>query len=130
QLAPGIHVSAGARVFGGPFVLQLEGGQPFLPEPRPAPLTPSFYTRYLRAMGPLSLGYAALTALRTRSLVRTFEALLLVNPRTAIVGLEAANFQAAGRVLRAGVTVVGTRPKRVLRQPDFLLLDAPRVLTD
>jgi cation-transporting ATPase I len=130
QIAPGAHLSAGARLHGGPFVLQLEGGKPFVPQPRPAPHTPSIYTWYLRILGPLSLAYAGLTAVLTRSLARTFEALLLVNPRTAIIGMEAANLYAASRVLRAGVTVVGTRPNRAVRLPDVLLLDGPRVLTD
>jgi calcium-translocating P-type ATPase len=130
RIAPGATVSAGAELSGGPFVLELRGGQPFLPQPRSAPLAPNLYTRYLRILGPVSLGYAALTALLTRSLGRTFNALLLVNPRTAIIGMEAANLDAAARVLRGGVTVVGTRPDRAIRLPDVLLLDGPRVLTD
>jgi magnesium-transporting ATPase (P-type) len=130
RIAPGGSVSAGAELSGGPFVLQLQGGKPFLPQPRPAPLAPNVYTRYLQILGPFSLGYAALTALLTRSPARTFEAMLLVNPRTAIIGMEAANLDAAARVLRAGVTVVGTRPDRVIRLPNVLLLDGPRLLTD
>jgi calcium-translocating P-type ATPase len=130
QITPGVCVSAGAELSGGPFVLQLLGGKPFVPQPRPAPLAPHLYSRYIRILGPLSLGYAALTAVRTLSLARTFEALLLVNPRPAIIGMEAANLDAASRALRAGVTVVGTRPDRAIRLPDVLLLDGPRVLTD
>jgi calcium-translocating P-type ATPase len=129
RIAPGTTVSAGAELSGGPFVLQLRGGKPFLPQPRPAPPTPHLYTRYLRLLGPLSLGYAGLTFLFTRSLARTFNALLLVNPRPALIGMESANLDAAARVLRAGVTVVGTRPDRAIRLPDVLLLDGPRVLT-
>jgi cation-transporting ATPase I len=130
QIAPGAHLSAGAELSGGPFVLQLQGGKSFLPRPRPALPHPTLYSRYLRMLGPISLAYAAATALFSRSLNRTFEALLLVNPRTAIIGMEAANLDAAARVLRAGVTVVGTRPDRVICLPDILLLDGPRVLTD
>jgi cation-transporting ATPase I len=130
HIAPGASVSAGAEVSGGPFVVQLQGGKPFLPHPRPAPPHPDLYGRYVQIVGPVSLGYAALTALFTRSLGRTFEAMLLVNPRTAIIGMEAANLDAAARVLRAGVIVVGTRPDRAVRLPDVLLLDGPRVLTD
>jgi calcium-translocating P-type ATPase len=130
HIAPGASVSAGAELSGGPFVLQLQGGKPFLPRPRPAPPKSSLYSRYAQILGPVSLGYAALTALLTRSAGRTFEAMLLVNPRTAIIGMEAANLDAAARVVRAGVTVVGTRPDRAIRLPDVLLLDGPRVLTD
>jgi cation-transporting ATPase I len=130
QISPHAHVSAGAQLYGGPFVLQLEGGQPFLPEPRPAPLAPTIYSRYNLYLGPVSLGYAALTAVLTRSVARTFEALLLVNPRTAIIGAESANITAASRALRGGVTIVGTRQDRIIRRPDVLLLDGPRVLTD
>src|SRR5205823_11949850 len=98
--------------------------------PRPAPAAKGLYERYLQALGPDSLAYAALTALATRSLARTFKALLLVNPRAAVIGAEGANTGAAARVLRAGVTVVGTRPERVVRRPDLLLLDGPRLLAE
>ncbi|MBV9125290.1 MAG: haloacid dehalogenase, partial [Planctomycetes bacterium] len=130
RIAPGSLVSAGADLSGGPFVLHLEGGKPFVPQPRPAPLAPTLYTRYLHVLDPASLGYALLTAGITRSPARTFEALLLVNPRPAIIAMEIANLDAAARVLRGGVTVVGTRPDRAIRLPDVLLLDGPRVLTD
>ncbi len=130
RIAPGTGVSAGADLSGGPFVLQLKGGPLFLPQSRPTPSAPTLYTRYIRVLGPVSLGYAALTAVLTRSLAQTFKALLLVNPRTAVIGMEAANLAAAARVLRGGVIVVGTRPDRVIRLPDVLLLDGPRVLTE
>jgi magnesium-transporting ATPase (P-type) len=130
HLAAGDHVPAGARLFGGPFVLRLHGHRAFTPRPRTEPLAPSLYTSYLRVVGPLSFGYALLTGVRTLSLSQAFKALLLVNPRPAIVGQEAANLGAAARVLRGGVTVVGSRPERALRLPDVLLLDGPRVLTD
>ena len=130
QIRPGSQISAGARLNGGPFVLMLRGGRHFLPQPRPAPLAPNLYSRYVWFTGLASLAYAALTAVLTRSFGRTFNALLLVNPRTAIIGMEAANLEAAARVLRGGVTVVGTRPDRIIRVPDVLFLDGPRVLTD
>jgi calcium-translocating P-type ATPase len=125
----GSTIPAGSRLAGGPFVAELQPAEPFLLEPRPAPIAPSLYEYYLRAAGWLGLGYAGLTALLTRSLSRTLAA-LLVNPRTAMIGKEAADTGAAARVLRAGVTVVGTRPDRVIRRPDVLLLDSARVLTD
>lgn len=129
-ISPGAEVNGGAQLFGGPFVLQLQGGQPFVPATRPAPPRPSFYNRYLSTVGPASLAYAALTAIFTRSLARTFEALLLVNPRTAIIGAEAANLGAMARALRGGVTIVGSRRDRQLRLPDVLLISGPRVLID
>ena len=127
---PGATISAGARVQGGPFVVDLRGDDAFTPQPRPAPPTPALADRYQQALGPLSLAYAAGTALLTRSPARAFEALLLVNPRAALVGAEAASTGASARALRAGVTVVGTRPGRPIRRPDVLLIDGARALTD
>ncbi len=130
RVAPGETISAGARLSGGPFVLALKGGEPFTPEPRPAPLAPNLDARYGKALSPVSLAYAALTAVITRSPSRTFNALLLVSPRTAVIGAEMADIGTAARVPRAGVTVVGTRPDRPIRLPGLLLLDSTRVLTD
>jgi magnesium-transporting ATPase (P-type) len=129
-LAPGCTAPAGAVLSGGPFVFELEGGPAFEPTPRPAPPSASVYDRYLRLMAPLSLAYSAFTLLRTASPGRAFEALLLLNPRTAVIAREAADLAAAARALRAGLTVIGTRPHRRLRRPDVLLLDGPRLLTD
>jgi cation-transporting ATPase I len=129
-VVPGIMLAAGAQLFAGPFVLELQADEAFLPQPRPAPVTASFYDRYIQAIGPLSLAYAAITALITRSVPRTFAALLLANPRAAVTGAEAANTGASERALRSGVTVVGTRPERFIRRPDILFLDSPRMLTD
>ena len=129
-LMPDANVPAGARVYGGPFVLELCAGEPFTAEPRPAPLTPTLYDRYIQVTSVAALGYAALTAVLTRSFSRTFAALLLVNPRSAVIGLEAADLDASARVIRGGVTVVLTRPRRVIRRPDVLLLDGPRTVTD
>jgi calcium-translocating P-type ATPase len=128
-VAPDAVVPAGARLFGGPFVLELQAGKPFVAQARSAPLAPSLYDYYLRASGPLSLAYAALTAIVTRSFARTFAALLLVNPRTAMIGQEAADMGASTYILRAGVTIAGTR-KRPIRRPTALLLDGPRLVTD
>src|SRR5579883_1515704 len=129
-VAPDGHVPAGARLFGGPFVLELEGGEAFIPQPRPAPLAPTLYDRYQQMVSPLSLAYAALTAVLTRSIGRTFIALLLVNPRVAVIGMEAANLDATARVLRAGVIAGGTRPERVIRLPNAFILDGPRLISD
>jgi cation-transporting P-type ATPase I len=81
-------------------------------------------------VAPLSLVYAAGTALLTRSLSRTLVALLLVTPRTAVIGLDSADLGTAARVVRAGVTIVGTRTNRTIRLPHLVLLDGARLLTD
>jgi cation-transporting P-type ATPase I len=128
-VGPGTHLDAGDRLHGGPFLVELQADEAFRVEPRRAPVAESFVERYLKALGPVSLGYAALTALATRSLRRTFTALLLVNPRPALIGGEAADVGAAARVLRSGVVVVGTR-QRPIRRLDLLLLDNARLLTD
>ncbi|MCA1666181.1 MAG: haloacid dehalogenase, partial [Thermomicrobia bacterium] len=130
RVMPGATVPAGARLLGGPFVLCLHDRTPFVPQPRPAPLRMSPQDRYTQVLGPLSLGYAALTAVTTRSFARTFASLLLVNPRTAMIGQDAADVGAFARVLRSGVIAVDSRPHRVIRRPDLLLLDGPRMLTD
>ena len=130
SIGPGTAISAGARVQGGPFVVTLRADTPFTPQPRPAPPTPDLPDRYQRALGPLSLAYAVGTGLVTRSPGRIFESLLLVNPRAALVGAESASLGAAAHVLRAAVTVVGSRPDRGVRLPNALVIDGPRVLTD
>jgi cation transport ATPase len=129
-LEPGGTLHAGALVHGGPFTVELEMPQAFTPEERPEPLGKTLYDRYTTSIGLASLGFAAATALFTGSWTRTLEALLLVNPRTAVIGKESADIGAAARVLHAGVTVVGTRPHRHIHLPDLLLFDGPRLLTD
>ena len=126
-------VPPGARLYGGPFVLKLQNEktfQAFMPEPRPAPIAPSLYDQYMRVQAPFALVYTAATALLTRSLSRTLAALMLVNPRTALIGVDSSDLGAAARVLQAGVTIVGTRTDRPIRLPHFVLLDGARLLTD
>jgi magnesium-transporting ATPase (P-type) len=129
-LNPGATVPAGAHLAGGPFTMELLGAEAFDPKPRPVPPSLKYFHKYIRLSRYLSVAYAALIAARTLSLTRTFEALLLMNPRTAVIGLEAANLAAAARALRAGVTVVGTRPDRNIELPDLLIIDGPRLLAD
>ncbi len=126
---PGSELDAGASVLRGPLVVELLAGRAWAPGPRP-PTPPSLVDRYVALLGPASLAYAALYALRRNSLAAAFTGLLLVNPRAAVVGVEAADTGASARVLRAGVTVVGTRPDRLIRRPDVLVIDGPRVLAD
>jgi hypothetical protein len=127
-LGPGDIVVAGARVWGGPFRVRLRADPPFVPEPRPARLR-DLREHYLGVLGPASLVYAGLTALLTRSPARAMTALLLVNARAALLGEAAADAGARERVLRAGVTVAGTRPARPVRRPHVLLLDGARAMT-
>lgn len=130
---PGETIAAGGRLYGGPFTLKVltdKAFEAFTPEPRPAPITPNIYDRYLQFLGPISLIYAAGTAILTRSWNLTLTSLLLVNPRTAAIGNDNADLAAAARVLRAGVTIVGTRPKRTIRLPHVVMLDGARVLTE
>jgi len=53
-----------------------------------------------------------------------------VSPRTAVIGLEAADVGASARVLRAGVTAIGSRRARTVRLPGSLLIDSGRVLAE
>jgi cation-transporting P-type ATPase I len=128
--APGNSLDSGARLYGGPFTVRLSSDGAFEDLPRTRPPPKSDGALYMRAVGPLALGYAVITALATRSLSRTFTALLLVNPRPALYGEDNANRAASMRAIRAGVTVVGTRADRPIRRPDTVLLDSPRVLAD
>jgi cation-transporting ATPase I len=129
-VAPGTDLPAGVKLFGGPFVVQLHASHPFAAQQRPVRLAPTVYDRYLGVVAPMSLAYGMLTGLVTRSLARTLQALVLLSPRVALIGVEAADLDASARVLRAGVTVVGTRPERTIRRPDTLLLDGARLVTD
>lgn len=126
-------IPPGARLYGGPFVLQLQSDksfQAFTPEPRPATATPSLLENYLRVLNPISFAYAAITAVFTRSWRQTLAALLLVNPRAAMIGQEASELSASARVIRAGLTVIGTRKNRTIQRPDVILLDGARLLTN
>jgi len=129
-LGPGDTVTGGARVGGGPFVLELRADPAFAPLSRPVAESPTHLDRYLQVLGPVSLAYAALTAVLTRSVTHTMTALLLVNARPALIGDSAAEASASTRVLRAGVTVVSSRFGRAVQMPGVLLVDGPRVLTD
>ncbi|GER91172.1 hypothetical protein KDW_53340 [Dictyobacter vulcani] len=130
---PGALIPPGACLYGGPFVLQLSAGasfEGFTPQPRSVPVAPTLYDHYQRIQAPLSLIYAGLTGLFTRSFGQAFTALLLVNPRTASIGIDSADLHANARVLRAGVTIVGTRIGRSIRRPNLLLLDSARLLSE
>ncbi|HLJ69171.1 MAG TPA: cation-transporting P-type ATPase, partial [Chloroflexota bacterium] len=129
-VVPGAYLPAGTRLYGGPFVLQLQAPRPFAPAERPAPPAPTVFERYASVVSRLSLAYSTVTSLLFRSFAPTVAGMLLVSPRTAMVGLDSADIGASARVLRAGVIVVGTRANRVIRRPDVLFIDHPRPLTD
>jgi calcium-translocating P-type ATPase len=127
---PDSAVDAGARVVSGRLVVELAGHDTFDPpvRPVPAPLPP--VRRYAEYAGLFSVGWAALTLVRTRSPARALTAALLVNPRPAMVGADMADAGASARVLRAGATIVGTRPDRFVHLPDVLVLERPRVAAE
>ncbi|HWE09555.1 MAG TPA: HAD-IC family P-type ATPase [Solirubrobacteraceae bacterium] len=127
---PGDELAPGGRVLRGPLVVELTGGRAWEPQPRPAQPRPDALERYLRAIAPVSAVYALVHAILRRSPGAVMTGLLLVNPRPALIGSEAADTGASARVLRAGVIVVGTRPERQIRTPDVLVIDGPRVLTN
>ena len=127
-VAPDEVIDAGARLSGGPVAIELEGNRAFVPTPRAAPPTPTIYDRYLKFLPVASLAYAGVTGLLNRSLGRALTALLLVNPRAALIGAESADNGAAARVLRHGVTVVGSREKRPISRPAVLVIESPRAL--
>ncbi|MBV9310191.1 MAG: hypothetical protein JOZ73_05135, partial [Solirubrobacterales bacterium] len=129
-VAPGRRLDAGTRLAGTPATVELEAGPAFTPDPRSSPPTPSIYDRYLELLPPVSLAYALLTGLITRSPGRALTALLLVNPRSALIGAQAADDGAEARVLRQGTTVIGSRASRSMSVPDALILDPPRVLAE
>jgi hypothetical protein len=127
-VAPGESIDAGARIHGGPVTIELEGEPPFMPGRRVAPPMPTAYDRYLKALPVASLVYAGVTGLVTRSLGRALTALLLVNPRAALIGAESADNGAAARLVRHGVTVVGSREKRPISRPGVLVIESPRAI--
>ncbi len=129
-LGPGDLITGGARLCGGPFVVELHADRSFAPEARPVAEPKTSLDRYLALLSPASLGYAALIGILTRSPTRVFSALLLVNARPALIGADAADSAACARVLRSGVTVVGARYGSSVRLPGVLLIDGTRVLTD
>jgi len=129
-LAPGDLITGGARVSGGPFVVELHADRSFAVQERPGAEPKTSMDRYLALLSPVSLGYAALVGVLTRSPTRVFSSLLLVNARPALIGADAADSAASARVLRSGVTVVGVRYGRGVRLPGVLLIDGTRVLTD
>src|SRR5436305_731918 len=58
SVVQGSIVPPGARLYGGPFVLQLQHEitfEAFTPQPRSTPLAPTLFDRYQQCLGPISL---------------------------------------------------------------------------
>ncbi|MFZ1995847.1 MAG: hypothetical protein WAU75_17175, partial [Solirubrobacteraceae bacterium] len=84
-IGPGELIPGGARVYGGPFVVELRADRPFVVRERPVAEPRTSLDRYLGLLSPVSVGYAALIGVLTRSPTRLFGALLLVNARPALI---------------------------------------------
>ena len=126
---PSDQLSAGSRLQGGPFVVELlaQTSQPLPPRPA-SPATAT--EQYIARLNLFSLGYAALQLLISQSPWRALESLMLVNPRPALIGTEMANIAADSRAMRSGLVMVGSRPNRHVRKPDVVVLECPRMLVD
>lgn len=130
---PEAVVPASAVLYGGPFSMRLLAEQSFdafTPTERPANVRPTLYERYGQLLTPISLLYALATGVMTGSFSQVMTSLLLLNLRTAAIGLDSADLSASARAVRAGATVVGTRAGRPIRRPHVLLLDGTRTITD
>lgn len=130
EATPGTNLDAGTVITDGVARVLLSGEREFSPQPRQASPVLTLYDRYLRAVPPASLAYAAALGIASHSLSRLSAALLLVNPRAALIGAANADNAATSRALRAGLTVVGTRERRPLVKPDALIIESARVLVD
>lgn len=127
---PGTRLDAGALMLDGLATVRLACEPEFWPQPRQSPPIPTLYDRYLHTVPPVSLAYAALVSIVGRSWARLSATLLLVNPRAALIGAANANNAAAGRALRAGLIVVGSRERRPIAKPHALVIESARVLMD
>jgi calcium-translocating P-type ATPase len=127
---PGAAMDPGARVYGGAVTVELRPEQRFEPVAARPPARTTSLDRYLRLIPYASLLYAAATGVASRSPPRVLTALLLVNPIPALAGRESADRGASARVIRAGVTVAGSRPGRAITRPDVMVIDEPRTLCE
>ena len=132
QLVPisqGTPLSAGSRLNGESFRIRLESLDPPIRGDAPVEDRAAF-ERYMNLLPLAASGIACAVGVATRSPARAFATLLLVNPRPAVLGSEAADHSASARALRSGVTVVGSRAGRPVQHMDHVLLDSPRLLVE
>jgi hypothetical protein len=115
-------------VYGGNVTVELGSETPFPAAASPTGRSATIFERYLGSAPYASLAYAAVVGLATLLPARMLTALLLVNPISALAGRESADRSASARVLRAGVTVAGSRPGRAISRPDVVIIDEPRAL--
>jgi calcium-translocating P-type ATPase len=120
----GMRLGAGARLFGGPFVAELQPG----PRRGVRPVAPADLDSHLRRLDVASFAAGALTFVVTRSVSRAIGVALLLGPRPAVLARESADAGAILRALRCGA--LPTRDDVVLRRPDIVLVAHPRVLSD
>ena len=130
MLHPGHKAPSGGTVFGGPFLLELEGAKPFKPVLRTVPPALTLNDYYFRSAVPVSIVAAAAAGLVLGDWHRFAETVMLLNPLVAMVGRGTSNLIANSRALRTGATVIHSRHDRLLRRPDVLLLDGLHLLTD
>ncbi len=127
-LRPGTLLPAGSRIVSGScridvFTPSLSSGH------RPPPKARlHLYERYLLVTGPTAVVLAVVTGVATRSWLRAFEALVLVNARTALIGAEAADLSATACASQMGIltTNIAGRP---IRRPDVIVLANARTIS-
>src|SRR5262249_24527821 len=121
RIGPGSKVGAGARVFGGPFVAELQRTPPSRPVVRPVPDEDASYLKWLDLGAFVA---RAATFLLTRSLSPSVGGRGPPRPPPG----DAADAGANLRALRSGALPV--RDDVTLRRPDTVLVASPRVLSD
>jgi len=127
-LFPGATMDPGACVYGGTVTVELQAEERFEATRPPKAARVTLFERYVGRVTYSALLYAAVTGIATRSPTRILTALLLVNPIPALAGRESSDRGASARVIRAGVTVAGSRPGRAITRPDVVVIDEPRTL--
>lgn len=125
-VGPGSDLEPGARLFGGPFLVELRPGAP--PVRRSETPSADSGTQLPPWRETAALAAAAITFLTTRSISRGVGALILLSSRAEFLGEEAAGAWANLRVLRSGALPLHGGVN--IRLPDLVLFDRPRTISD